>query len=196
MSSHETSLPAGRPRGFVPEDALQAALVVFWRQGYEATSLTDLTAAMGLGRSSFYACFGSKHAVLMAAVRRYADEKFADFVAVTEAQPDPSAAVRAIIDAIADPLGGDRGCLFVNSVTELAPHDPELVELARTHIGRVASLVTALLIRMGFQPDLAERRTGALLSGAVGATMLRKAGMPAAAIVDLLAEATVLLNHP
>ncbi|MGH6713346.1 MAG: TetR/AcrR family transcriptional regulator [Bradyrhizobium sp.] len=57
--------------------ALQAALIVSWRQEYEATSRDDLTAAMGLSRSSFYASFGSKQAVLMAAVQSYANEKFA-----------------------------------------------------------------------------------------------------------------------
>ena len=104
------------------------------------------------------------------------------------------AAVRDILDAIADPEGGDRGCLFVNSVTELAPHDPELAELARAHIGRVAALVASTLIRAGFASTLAERRAGAVLSCALGATMLRKAGLPAATITGLLAETIGLLN--
>ncbi len=87
-------IPVGRPRGFVPEAALQAALIVFWRQGYETTSLDDLTAAMGLSRSSFYAFFGSKHAVLMAAVQSYADEKFATLSAIVASGPEPVASVR------------------------------------------------------------------------------------------------------
>ena len=167
---------------------------VFWRFGYEAASIDDLTAATGLSRSSFYACFESKHALLMAAVRLYADEKFAAFQAIVAANADPLDAVQAIILAIAEPDGGDRGCLFVNSVTELAPHDPELAALARAHIGRVAALVATMLIRTGFDPEVAERRTGAVLSCAIGATMLRKAGLPAATIGGLLAETGRLLD--
>ena len=53
--------------------ALQAALLVFWRSGYAAASLDDLTAAMGLSRSSFYGAFGTKHDVLLAGVKLYAD---------------------------------------------------------------------------------------------------------------------------
>ena len=58
----------GRPRRFVPAQALRQALGGFWDKGYQASSLDNLTAAMHLSQSSFYACFGSKHAAMMASV--------------------------------------------------------------------------------------------------------------------------------
>ena len=198
MSSQDTPAPApiGRPRGFAPSEALAAALDVFWRQGYAATSLDDLTAAMRLSRSSFYACFGSKHDVLMEAVRAYADERFATLAAIAAAEPDAKAAVRAMLAAIADAEGGVRGCFFVNSVTELAPHDPALAALAQAHIARVVALMSATLRRLGCAETVAAERAAAMLAIAIGATMLRKAGIPAAQITALLAQADHLLPSP
>ena len=93
--------PAGRPRGFDADAALRMALDVFWQQGYEATPLDALCAAMGRSRSSLYACFGSKHALLMAAVRLYADERYAHLIERVELCADPGDAVRAMLAVIA-----------------------------------------------------------------------------------------------
>jgi TetR/AcrR family transcriptional repressor of nem operon len=172
---------------------VQTALQLFWRQGYQATSLDDLTAAMRLSRSSFYACFASKHAMLIRALSLYADGMFEALSGLARSGTEPLMSVRGILAAVADAQGGDRGCFLVNCVTELAPHDPELAGLARTHIARVSTLVAALLVQSGFPRDLAERRASALLSCAIGATMLRKAGMAAAAINALLAETDILI---
>ena len=186
----------GRPRQFVPQAALQSALDVFWRKGFEATSLEDLLGAMQLSRSSFYACFGSKQGIFTAAVQAYADACFANFKAAADASPDPVAGVRAVLAAVADADGGTRGCFFVNSVTELAPHDAELAAYGQGHIARVASLVTALLVRAGFTPRLAEDRAGAALALAIGAITLRKAGIPAARIQLVLKQSEALLRLP
>jgi AcrR family transcriptional regulator len=62
---------AGRPRSFDRDQALDAAMRVFWKQGYEGASLTALTAAMGINRPSLYAAFGDKAALFRDAVARY-----------------------------------------------------------------------------------------------------------------------------
>jgi AcrR family transcriptional regulator len=64
-------MPGGRPRAFEPEAALDRALEVFWRQGYEGTALSDLTAAMGISKPSLYAAFGNKEELFAAVVDRY-----------------------------------------------------------------------------------------------------------------------------
>jgi AcrR family transcriptional regulator len=66
-------MPAGRPREFDLEKALDAALKVFWRKGYEGASLPDLTEAMGINRPSLYAAFGNKEALFRKAIDRYID---------------------------------------------------------------------------------------------------------------------------
>jgi AcrR family transcriptional regulator len=61
----------GRPRGFDREAALAAAMHLFWRKGYSATSISDLTEAMGIGSPSLYAAFGSKDALYAEALDHY-----------------------------------------------------------------------------------------------------------------------------
>ena len=186
----------GRPRGFDAEAALRIAVDVFWQHGYEATSLDTLSHAMGLSRSSFYACFGSKHALLMAAVQRYADGRFATLAARAAACADPRAAVRAMLAVIADVDGGTRGCLFVNAVSELAPGDAELVALAQSHTARVGALMTTTLRRLGCTEAEASARAGALLALVMGVTTLRKTGVSPPQLNALLAQADHLMPGP
>jgi AcrR family transcriptional regulator len=63
----------GRPRGFDADEALERAVLVFWEQGYEGASLTDLTSAMGITRTSMYAAFGNKEELFRKALERYTE---------------------------------------------------------------------------------------------------------------------------
>ncbi|MFI6435276.1 TetR/AcrR family transcriptional regulator [Streptomyces sp. NPDC050759] len=65
--------PIGRPRGFDADEALERAMMVFWEQGYEGASLTDLTSAMGITRKSMYAAFGNKEELFRKALERYTE---------------------------------------------------------------------------------------------------------------------------
>ena len=186
----------GRPRSFDAGTALRIAVNVFWREGYEATSLDTLSDAMGLSRSSFYACFGSKHALLLAAVRVYADERYAALTERVTSCKDPREAVRAMLAVIADVDGGTRGCLFVNAVAELAPGDAELVAFAQSHTARVGALMEATLRRLGYTGSAAAERSGALLALAMGVTTMRKTGVPPAQLRALLTQAEHLIPSP
>ena len=61
----------GRPRGFDENAALEAAMRVFWEKSYEGATLSDLTSAMGINKSSMYAAFGDKAALFRRAMERY-----------------------------------------------------------------------------------------------------------------------------
>lgn len=75
----------GRPRSFDPAQVLDKAQEVFWRQGYEGTSYSDLTAATGLNKPSLYAAFGDKEALFAAALQRYNEGPAAALVTAFEA---------------------------------------------------------------------------------------------------------------
>lgn len=181
----------GRPREYEESEALAAALDVFWRQGYEATSLEDLTQAMGLSRSSFYCCFGSKHGALMAAIRRYTDDSFAKLSEIAASESTPRTAVQAMIKAMSHPENGHRGCLLVNCITELAAHDSEVSQVTRSHLERVEKLLTDTIARQ--EPDRADDRARAIVSLTIGAITLCKAGMPTDKIEATLAQTEALL---
>ncbi|MDR7320498.1 AcrR family transcriptional regulator [Catenuloplanes niger] len=65
--------PIGRPRGFDADAALERAMVVFWREGYDGVSLSELARAMGITKTSLYAAFGGKEDLFRRALERYAE---------------------------------------------------------------------------------------------------------------------------
>jgi len=174
----------GRPRGFDRDAALEAALGLFWRQGFEATSLDRLTEAMGISRSSFYAAFGSKHGVLIAALDAYAAKARAAL-----AEVGPGAA--ELLYAIANARGGAQGCMLVNCITELAPRDAEVAARGRSHLDHIEALFARALSPA--RPEAALPRARALTALALGALTLRKSGLPPDQIEATLQAALTLM---
>ena len=113
----------GRPRAFCAEAALDAALGVFWQHGYEGTSLSDLTAAMGINRPSLYAAFGNKERLFRAAMDRYQCRAGAAISAALDA-PTARAGVERLLRTTADTLTGGgpaAGCFLVVSTMSCGP---------------------------------------------------------------------------
>ena len=109
----------GRPREFCVENALASALRVFWSKGYEGSSLTDLTEAMGITRPSLYAAFGNKEALFRQALALYQREKLAYIGAALTAPTARGVAqnlLQGAIETCACP-NEPRGCLGVISAT-------------------------------------------------------------------------------
>lgn len=106
----------GRPRSFDRAAALQRAMEVFWAQGYDGTSMTDLIAAMAVNSPSIYAAFGSKEALFREAVALYrATEGGRIWGAMTTA-PSARAAIDTVLRVSAEEftrIRKPRGCLIV-----------------------------------------------------------------------------------
>ncbi|GAB6902068.1 TetR/AcrR family transcriptional regulator [Kineosporia succinea] len=82
----DTRAPLGRPRGFDADEKLDAAVRVFWEQGFEGASLTALTEAMGISRKSLYAAYGNKEELFLKALERYTQSTSA-YVPLALAEP-------------------------------------------------------------------------------------------------------------
>lgn len=104
----------GRPREFDADQALAAALGVFWSKGYEGASMAELTEAMGITKPSLYAAFGNKEALFTKALDLYQSEKLA-YVAEGLKAPTARGVAEHFLRGALDIYAGDecRGCLNV-----------------------------------------------------------------------------------
>ncbi len=123
-----TARNVGRPREFDEEKVLQSAMDAFWRKGYEATSLSDLCACTGLNKGSLYQSFGDKHSLFMRALEHYSETEFRHVASVVFQSESPLENIRAVMHNVVDHTNDDCGCLMINSLVELAPHDPVVLE--------------------------------------------------------------------
>lgn len=108
----------GRPRSFDEERALDAALGVFWRNGYQGASLDELTYAMGINKPSMYAAFGNKEKLYLRALERYRDQQVVKHAAAMAAEPQLKQAMRVFLRSVATMLTAPElpgGCMVVNS---------------------------------------------------------------------------------
>jgi len=113
MTANAKLVARGRPREFDVDEALAAALRVFWDKGYDATSLTDLTEAMTISRPSLYAAFGNKEALFKRTLDLYETEKLAYVRRALDAPTARGVARRMLEGAIANITSECRGCLGV-----------------------------------------------------------------------------------
>ncbi len=181
----------GRPREFDEERALEAAMDEFWKKGYESTSLNDLCCCTGLHKGSLYQAFGDKHQLFMRSLNHYADREFKDVAAVALEQDSPLDSIRALVRTVCDHAAEGRGCLMINSMVELAPHDPEvrdmLAQEGQRRIGVMAELLTKAQelgeIRAELDPlKLAQQ----LMVGLAGSAALVKGLITTEEVMELL----------
>lgn len=152
MTSTDTAAPVGRPRAFDADDVLALVVDLFWEKGYAATSIGDVVERTGLSKSSLYGAFGSKEELYRTALVRYLDDHRAMVDAVLTAGTGGLSDIDAFFDRIGEQVevvGETRGCLVVNTSTELGTTEPALVELGAAHrgflrVGFVAALERAV----------------------------------------------------
>jgi TetR/AcrR family transcriptional repressor of nem operon len=191
-----------RPKEFDPDEALERATEVFWRRGYEATSIEDLTTSMGINRGSLYDTFGGKQELFLACMDRYCHGVAASRLSMLD-RPGPALeAIRTFIQTMLE-LGLSyperKGCLIANTVMELAPRQKEVGSRVAKAMGDFEEAFFRTLSRAEKQGELRNGKDPRSLARFLttmmqGVIVMMKAGMPAEALRDTVRTGLSMLD--
>ena len=140
------------PRGktFDPEEKLDEALDLFWRQGCDAVSIQDLVDTLDLNRGSLYGTYGDKEQLWQRALTRYCEQRRVHLDALFDDPTEPVLPrVRLLMLELANPNPNTelpRGCLIVNAITERT-NDPATLDIAQRQISHVEDVLRKAFTR-------------------------------------------------
>jgi TetR/AcrR family transcriptional repressor of nem operon len=163
-----------RPRTFDPDEALLAARQVFWRKGYQSTSLDDITDETGLAKPSLYAAFGDKASLFLKVLDHYHDQLLARSAQILSEGANARAAIEGWLTYLVPRCSGEKGrkgCLSVNTLTDGGVDDAAVRKSIANFNARLESLIVKRLeagraeFSAGFDPAAAARTIIALYIG-------------------------------
>jgi AcrR family transcriptional regulator len=195
----------GRPRAYDPDAALASAMERFWKSGYAATTLDDLSAATGMNRPSLYAAFGDKQHIYVKAYRKYRARVRDEFQPLIEATGPIRTVLRNVLmSACALYLSGadgPRGCFSVVTAASDAVADPEIRKLVVEAIGGLDKGFTALFERARAGGELPASAEPAVLAKIATATLhtlavRARAGIARSELEPLVDGAVALICGP
>jgi AcrR family transcriptional regulator len=163
--------PLGRPREFDTEKALDEAMEVFWRHGYEGATIAQLTGAMGISPPSLYAAFGSKEGLLKAALDRYTakrNECMREILAAPTAREVVERGLLKLADMQTDPAN-PPGCLLVAGGLACGVGSENIPFELAAHRAQSEAMLRERFIRAREEGDLAEDSDPAALARYVSA---------------------------
>jgi TetR/AcrR family transcriptional repressor of nem operon len=157
---------------------------LFWRQGYTATSVEDLTGTLHLSRSSLYDTFGDKRALFLEALQYYSERVITGIEQTLKTSPSVITGMQAIFEDMMAGIDQERaslGCFMVNSIAELVPYDQEVTKLATEYADSVQRLLKSALAEATAQKIVTDKQTSEQLAAYVyntlqGMRVLIKAG--------------------
>ena len=193
-----------RPKEFSEIAALDAAVDCFWQRGYEATSMRDLTASMGISAPSLYNAFGDKQTLFARALERYLDCGARDRPRQLESSLPPKQAIHRFFAEIVDHSINDgerKGCFLVNSALEVAPHQRELGAVIAKQFAEIEAFFKRCILaaqRDGSAPlGIDANDTARLLLGVLLGIRVLARSAPSRSLLEGMARpALALLGSP
>jgi TetR/AcrR family transcriptional repressor of nem operon len=188
-----------RPRSFDPDEALDLARDVFWQNGFQGTSLDDITAATGIAKPSLYAAFGDKNALFLKVLDRYHARIVANAERIINEGPSARDAIERWLTGFVpfcSGVKGSRGCLSVNTASDGASDQKEVRNRIARFNRRLEQLLSNRLradrarFPAAFDPDDAAH---AIMAVYVGLMVLAKDAPDAARVRATLNQAMKLL---
>jgi TetR/AcrR family transcriptional repressor of nem operon len=185
-----------RPIEFDIMTARESALKLFWRNGYQASSLSDLLIEMKIGRGSFYAAFGDKRRLYIECLNLFAERTRAIVQKARDKYP-PMDVIRYFLEHSLNYAEGSKaglGCMAVNTVVELAGVDDELAVAASAWLSKLQALFEACLREAGYSPARATEYTAYLMLVNEGVRVASRRKLPDRQIREAIDTALRLLQ--
>lgn len=181
-----------RPREFDIDQAIDDAMRVFWEKGYQGANLPDLLAGMGIARGSFYKAFGSKKALFLRALDRYAAAYIAPAVAMLSSRSRPGIErIRMLFDGGLQRVrdGDFKGCLLCNSAAAANLRDEDIRQRVHAQLEELCGgFAAALADHYGANPASVVEKARELTMDYVGLRILARGAVGRAMLEDAVAS--------
>jgi TetR/AcrR family transcriptional repressor of nem operon len=185
-----------RPIEFNIMTARESAMKLFWRNGYQASSLSDLLDEMKIGRGSFYAAFGDKRRLYLECLNLFGERTFAIVQKARDKYP-PMDTIRYFLEHSLNYAEGSKaglGCMAVNTVVELAGVDDELAVAASAWLSKLQALFEACLREAGYSPARAAEYAAYLMLVNEGVRVASRRKLPRRQSLDAIDTALRFLQ--
>jgi len=183
-----------RTKEFDPEEVLEAAMELFWENGFEATSAQDLVDRTGLNRSSLYNTFGSKQELYLRALDHYRRQDEGTFDRLLDQFDSARQAIRYVLEDATPATEDDtRGCFLASATVERAHCDDQTCERVREGFDRMRDGFEALVEHGQAKGEFPEDRdpeavAHSLTNTYFGMQMMAKLGLPTDVFEDVVGE--------
>jgi TetR/AcrR family transcriptional repressor of nem operon len=190
----------GRPRQFEPDEVLDKAMMLFWRQGFEKTSMQELVEQTGIHKRSMYDTFGDKHNLFLMALSRYADMAERDQRQVAARDSNGRQLIRELLESsVVATQEGLSGCMLVNCATEVAVYDNLAATRVRDNFARSEKLIAQIVRRGQEKMDIPDKYDAASLGSIifnawVGIRVQARNGTPASKLQKMVDNVMVLFD--
>lgn len=189
-------------KSFDESDVIERAMDVFWKKGYAATSISDITDATGIKRGSLYNAFDGKHDLFVRALLKYGGERRTNKLQMLETVEDPREAIAMFFDSIVKATLDDpdkKGCLLFNTALEFSSHDDDVKKLVSQGINEVVTFFEGRIDRgkeLGsIRNSLDTQSTAkALVALVVGIRVLGRGAFGKAALRQVAQQAVDLIS--